>query len=474
MRLFSTRVAPSPTTTPAALAAPQQTQQTQATTPTAPTNPAATTFSTGGTAQALPPALSGPRQSVVAVQASTTSSALTPEQAASAALNAKVIKKYPKLAAICADPKKLMADFSARFEAQKLKTPGDAYQFDVADIAVPILDDMRTNLATELVELRARHATLSAKVEARGLLAMPWTRSELHQLERGISYIQTLHDDVAAQHDSGTVPYRTLQTLGFFTARALGLFDMKQINRRDRALLQVDRYMQGYNGVRLDEEIERYAKKDFKVFDLQSPVGGFRQAHESFVDAFFDPDRLRMISLPFADSLGPEPFTRLVPYNIFLMGMTREPAAADGFVRPGGDFWIHDVRHSSAIFEERERYVKAHAMSPAALERFQGLQDRWKVELDAARADIPSKELRYAIGFIMFNFHHDRGYTLAPSSYEHDAAIDKVPRLLYMMLHVSGQHTGFKNVDATMNEAQTWLKAFWGARAAEERSVWNT
>jgi hypothetical protein len=471
MRLFSTRVAASPTATPAVPATP--------TTP-APSTPIATspptaTFSTGGTAQALPAAATGPRQSVVGVQAaSTAAAALTPEQAASATLNAKIVKKYPKLAAICADPHKLMADFGARFEAQKLKTPTDGYQFDVADIALPILDDMRTNLATELVELRARHATLSAKVEARGLLAMPWTRGELHQLERGISYLQTLHDDVSAQHDSGTVPYRTLQTLGFFTARGLGLFDMRQIGRRDRALLQIDRYMQGYNGVNVDEEIARYAKKDFKVFDLQSPVGGFKEAHAPFEKAFFDPDRLRMISLPFADSLGPEPFTRLVPYNIFLMGMTREPAAADGFVRPGGDFWIHDVRHSSAIFEERERYVETHQMSPAALERFQGLQDRWKVELDAARGEIPSKELRYAIGFIMFNFHHDRGYTLAPSSYEHDAAIDKVPRLLYMMLHISKQPIGFKNVDATMNEAQAWLKTFWAARAAEERSVWNT
>jgi hypothetical protein len=466
MRLFSNRVAPSSTTTPTVPAAPAP-----ATTTTTP--PTAATFSAGGTAQALP-AATGPRQSALGVQAaSTLTAALTPEQAASATLNAKVIKKYPKLAAICADPAQLLADFSARFEAQKAKTPGDAYQFDVADIAVPILDDMRTNLAAELVELRARHAMLSAKVKAHGALAMPWTRSELHQLDRGISYIQTLHDDVSAQHDSGTVPYRALQTLGFFTARALGLFDMRQIQRRDRALLQIDRYMQGYNGVRLDEEIERYAKKDFKVFDLQSPVGGFKQAHEPFEKAFFDPDRLRMISLPFADTLGPEPFTRLAPYNVFLMAMTREPAAADGFVRPGGDFWIHDVRHSSAILDKRERYLADHQVSPAAAQRLQGVQDRWKVELDAARAAIPSKELRYAIGFIMFNFHHDRGYPLAPSSYNNDVAIDRVPRLLYMMLHVSGQPTGFKDVDATMKQAQAWLKTFWASRAAEEQSFWT-
>jgi hypothetical protein len=78
--------------------------------------------------------------------------------------------------------------------------------------------------------------------------------------------------------------------------------------------------------------------------------------------------------------------------------------------------------------------------------------------------------MRYAIGFIQFNYHHDRGLPLVPSSYLPEK-IDDVPRLLYMMLKASGQQTGFDNPKETMQEAYTWLRNFWMERLPEEKSL---
>jgi len=80
--------------------------------------------------------------------------------------------------------------------------------------------------------------------------------------------------------------------------------------------------------------------------------------------------------------------------------------------------------------------------------------DRWKVELDAERSQIVDKELRAAIGFFMFNFHHDRGYPLVPSSYESSEALNHVPKLLYGMLVASGQPVGFSHPSSTL--ARAW------------------
>jgi hypothetical protein len=280
-----------------------------------------------------------------------------------------------------------------------------------------------------------------------------------------------IHDLLAAQKQGAPLPYRRVQEMGFFVARTIGLADDGKLNLRDRALLEVDRYLQGYAHGDVASESRRYHDNEFSIFQKRSPVGGFAAAEETFEKAFFHPDKLEMIALPTIDSLGAEPFTRLAPRDLFLFGVTREPAAADGFVRPGGDFYIHDVRHSSAMFHKRDVYEKKHGLSDAQIAKLEARVDLWKTELDEARAQIPSKELRWAIGFFMFNYHHDRGYPMVPSSYQAPEANNEVPKLLYAMLKVSGQPVGFSKPLDTLAEAHAWLQKFWLARLPEEQQI---
>ena len=107
---------------------------------------------------------------------------------------------------------------------------------------------------------------------------------------------------------------------------------------------------------------------------------------------------------------------------------------------------------------------RASLDNDAQVQKLEKRIDLWKTELDAARAAIPDKQLRWAIGFVMFNYHHDRGFPMVPSSYTSDEATHQVPQLLYMMLKLSNQPVGFDKPQATLAKAQEWLNAFWAQR----------
>jgi hypothetical protein len=394
-----------------------------------------------------------------------TSLAISPaEQAACDALNAKVLKKYPQLAAVLSDPDAFMGQMRARFEAQKNIPGADPYGFDFSEWGVPALEGMSKALAEKANELDPL------------LIRVVPTQDPRVEEHIGVAQLlDTMRKDIdgllAQQAKGEPLPYRRVQELSFFAARTIGLLDVPKLNLRDQVFLQIDRYLQGYEKGSLARESQRYHDNDWSLFQKTSPVDGFKAAEPTFERAFFNPDRLEMLALPTIDELGPEPFTRLAPYDMFIFGVTKDPAAADGFVRPGGDFFIHDVRHSSAIFHRREPYEQQHGLNDAQVQKLEKRIDLWKTELDAARAAIPDKQLRWAIGFVMFNYHHDRGFPMVPSSYTSDEATHQVPQLLYMMLKLSNQPVGFDKPKQTLAKAQEWLNAFWAQRLPDEQAI---
>lgn|GEM_PF-1647314 len=392
------------------------------------------------------------------------------EMAAYNAVNQRLAKANPGLAFVLADPDLFVADMKSRFHEQKQLTPTTPYAFDIKDIAQPCFESMSQQLGEEITKAASLVDDLQQKRDNSWMPSF-LQGNKLDEAKAGLAHLKTLKAEVDTHLSAETIPYRRAQELSYFVARSFGMFDMPKIGLRDRLLLRVDRHLQGYQDLKPSQEAAAFKANDFSVFQKQSPVGGFKAAEKSFDEAFFNPDAMDMVSIPTTEHLGPGPFMRLVSYDIYLMGMTQEPASADGFVRPGGDFWVHDVRHASAIFHERQKYEEKHNLGKPQRAKLEKQIDRWKAELDAARKDVPSKELRYAIGFLMFNFHHDRGYPMVPSSYADDTANDRVPRLLYTMLKVSDQPRGFDNADATLNEAFAWLKEFWGQRAGQEQDI---
>ena len=390
------------------------------------------------------------------------------ERDAYRAYNREVTDKNPRLAQVLSDPDRFVADLEGRFEAQKAKTPDDPYGFDFSDYGLPVLQSLKGQLAGKIEKVQAQ----LDKLESASAPMRFAHRAQIAEHKAGLQYLAVLGHEIASHLDQGTIGYRRLIELSYFSARAMGHFDLGDLTLKDRAMLQVDRYMQGYRSTSIAEEQAHFADGKFSVFQADSPVGGFKPVQKPFEQAFFDKEKLSMIALPTTLDLSGAELMRLVPYNVFLLGVTDKPFPADGFVRPGGDFWLHDIRHSSAIFGKRQAYEAEHGLDEARSAKLQKKMDVWALDLETARAQVQDKDLGAAIDLLVFNSHHDRGLPIAPSSYLTEK-VDLAPRALYATYRVAGQSTAFKNPGQTMDRAYAWLKAFWLPRLNEEKALWG-
>lgn len=386
------------------------------------------------------------------------------------AVNERLSKKYPILKDVLQDPEIFIKNIEGRFAAQKLLTPERPYGFDYSEIGLPALEKMASELKLKINEFSVSIAELEAKTGVFSFLKAPFRSKKIADYEIAVEYLKEVEAEIGSYLQNGAVDYQNLYEISYFYSRAIGHFDLRTMNLRDKLMLYIDRYLQGYKQLKITEEYQLFKERKFSVFQKQSPVEGFEQASLTFEQAFFNQDKIEMMVLPTTEELGPDIFSRLVSYNIFPISMTSVPVAADGFVRPGGDFWMHDIRHSSAIFAGRKDYEALHQLTEAQVMELRAKSDLWKSELDQARKTIVDKELRYAVGFFMFNFHHDRGYPLLPSSYIDDH-VNHVPFLLYYMLKISKQPLGFKNPQKTMNTAYDWLQDFWLKRLEQEKAI---
>lgn len=388
------------------------------------------------------------------------------------AVNARLSKKYPVLKVVLEDPEVFIKDIEGRFNAQKIITPERPYGFDYSELGLPALEKMTTEIKLKISEFEKSIEELQTQTGLFAFIKAPFRSKKIADYEMASELLKDIDGEIATYLQKGSVDYQGLYEVSYFYSRAIGHFDLKTMNLRDKLMLYIDRYLQGYKQLKITEEYQLFKERKFSVFQKSSPVEGFQNASLTFEQAFFNKDKIEMMVLPTTEELGPDIFSRLVSYNIFPISMTSVPVAADGFVRPGGDFWMHDIRHSSAIFAERKDYEVMHNLTAAQVQELRAKSDLWKSELDQARKAIEDKELKYAVGFFMFNFHHDRGFPMLPSSYVDDH-LNHVPFLLYYMLKISKQPTGFKNPHKTMNSAYQWLQDFWLQRLEQEKAILN-
>lgn len=406
---------------------------------------------------------------------------ITPEQkAVHDKANVKQAEQNSAVAMVLKDPRAFKKDLEARFQAQKALTPDDPYQFEMKDYGIPVLQDIDAHLAAEISKLEekagltprtsAERTGIKAACAAIGDFFNPFHWMADKNYDVGLKYLKELKADIGGHIKDDSISYRRLQELASYSATALGHFDDEDLNLKDRSMLVIDRHLLGKESGNIAEEYRRYKDNDFQLFRKEAGDSGIRLAQDHFVDDFFDPNQLKLVSLPVARSLGPGVFMQLLPHDMFLMGVTPDPESADGFNRPGGDFYLHDMRHSSSIYTKRKIYEKEHNLSDAQKEKLEVMQSVWKAEMNEAKKKIESKEMRYAIGFLSFNHHHDRGIPQLPSSFlaeDHG----KVANKLFLALKVSEQPTGFENPKETINGAYEWLREFWLQRLPQEEAI---
>ncbi|MFN8609471.1 MAG: hypothetical protein U0931_18175 [Vulcanimicrobiota bacterium] len=382
----------------------------------------------------------------------------------------EMARKYPGLALVLKDPDAFMAEMSKRFDRQKEVNPKDPYGFDFSEYGLPFLKGLGGKLEGKIQALQAEQAQLKEtfflspaalgrgrKIEDRGV---------------GIEFLSALKSECARLTEQGQVSYRKIQEIGHFAAYALGHFDHEKLSLPTRAFLEIDRHIEGHENVSIQEQFRRYQNNEFTVFQAKAGSKGYARVEDRYVRGFSNPEKLELINLPATDELENDIFMRMMNHPIYIAGVTDQPIPADGFVRPGGDFFLHDVRHNSGIFVERMDYIERNQMTPEQVAKMDKRSELWYREFNQAVEQIKDPGLKGAVELVAFNFHHDRGHLMMPSSYLKDGA-GPVPRALYAALKVSGQGAAY-GVDKglpNLNKGHEWLQDFFLSRLDQEIQI---
>lgn len=364
-------------------------------------------------------------------------------------LNHMMAGKYRDLAVVLKDPDSFIASMTARFEAQKLITPGNPHKFDYSEIGLPALAVMRQGLTQKM-------AALKIKSEDAALAHVYMTR---------------LLSEVDATAAKGQIDYATTIELSTYYARIAGYFDHFKLTLWQRTFLKLDRYVVGYHPLSMKEEFEIYTARKFSLFQPHAaqfgePVG-FKGYENDYAAAFADKDQLLTIIVPTGVALETDVLLRLASRRkVSLTGLTIDPILADGFHRPTGHFWYHDLRHQSAKWVEKTRYMTANGISEAQEPELNRRIDLWAAELELAIGNIQDPDLKAAVEFITFGLYYDTGVPVVPSTYS-DLSTSHYFAALALVLGREG--LSFQKPIRSLRRAEEWFANFWTPKIDEER-----
>lgn len=389
-------------------------------------------------------------------------------------LNQDLAERFPGLASMLQDPEAYYERINKEFQEQKRLTPDDPYSFDFSEFGMPLITDIQGWLKQQISELTADHIAFQNKVANRnkvsGLVLRPLDIRKDKEYSLYLKYLTELKAEadqiVADKH----VTYYHVSEFSYFYSRAANRFITRNYPLRDRLLLALDRIMEGYKPLPLQEEYNLYHNRQFQVFQKNSIVKSWREAEKPFANAFDNTDQLQGIWINTNLNLDQSILQRLMNTKIHLIGISNVPIWADGYNRPSGDFRMHDVRHESFKYIEIERYIETHELTEAQLTALRAKMDEWMLELRTENAQIQDPDLKAAVNLTAFSFHHDSGFPFIPSSFLATNHFQPV-RSLYMFYLVSGHGDFFNKPWKNLDLAEVWLKDFWRKRLDQETAI---
>ncbi|QDK37395.1 hypothetical protein [Bdellovibrio sp. NC01] len=387
-------------------------------------------------------------------------------------LNDLMTKRYPSLDKLLQDPNAFYETYRQRFHAQKELTPDHPYRFDFSEMGMPLVRDIDKYLEVkidsvtkELAEFKEKRAS---RMKLSRIVRTKFDNAKEKNLETYVEYLKDLRGESQEIMNDGHVSYERVVEFSYFYNRAAGRFDTNKYPMKDRFLLLTDRLLEGYKPLPIAEEYRMYKNRDFGVFQMKSVYKGYRDAEKIFAKDFKATDELKQLWIPTNAALGNSVLMRLMNTKIHLVGVTDAPIWADGYNRPAGDFWMHDVRHESFKYYEAQNYIEKNQLSDAQFDRMKSKMDDWLVELNSEIAKIEDVNLKKAVSLTIFNFHHDAGFPLIPTMF---LTKKNTTKNLYTMYVVSGHGTYFENPWKNLDRADAWLKDFWGKRVEQENEA---
>ena len=387
-------------------------------------------------------------------------------------LNERLLAKYRRkgvgehILNIIADPHRYFENMQARFQIQKNITPSNPRQFDYSDFARPELTYMKTAIAEEMETLN--QMLLRQRSRQRGSLPA-FNNRLIRDLEEGVLYLEDLLVEIKFHQMNDVIPYDDFVELSYFFSRATGYFDRRNMNFVDRTLLIVEEMIQEYRKFSIQTERQMYHNRDFDWSRrARSLERNLNYGTEMFERGYANNDNLEFLIVPSNAHLGPDIFHRLMNSRVYLVGMSHRAIGADGFLRPGGLFWIHDLRHSVLIHWGLRGYIDLNNIPQSRLTDFYEKVDQWFVDIDRASRQIEDPVLRRVTRRLIFNIHHDRGYPIIPSSaigLQQEFSMD----MLYHLLERTGNGVSMPIGSYTrLPEALEWMQSFWRAKLQEE------
>lgn len=379
----------------------------------------------------------------------------------------KIVDKYPQFKDLLSNPQKYFKKMSGRFEMQKISDPAHLYDFDFSEWSLPLFQDMHRLLLIKRADVSNRIETLRANSVSAWL-----HRNKIAKAELGIVYFEQLLKELEAHLKNGKASYRETFELSYFYSRAAGLFDvetLKLLSLPERLTLKLDAYTEGFREQSVQEEYELYLQRKMILFDKNSPISTWQAAAEPFTNAIFNKNKFEVLILPTTEPLGNDIFMHLLSSEIYLIGVGTNPIAADGYFRPSGLFFLHDLRHASFMYYRTILYKQQHDLSREHIDELSLFMAEQIDQLDAELASMQDRDLVGAIQFYLFNQHHDGGYHFAPSNYLTNNAYH-APFILYIQMKLAGQKREFNSMK-DIARAREWLKAFWIKRVAAEQEL---
>jgi hypothetical protein len=382
--------------------------------------------------------------------------------------NTKLAEKYPKFKTMLSDPQKYFNDITARFEAQKRITPENPYAFDFSDWAQPLFTEMHSLLVTKRADLAREYEKMNS-----GSFKQYWNGKKRGQVEIGLQFFDQLLTEIETHQSNGFVSYRDTFELSYFYSRASGLFDVsvfKLLNTTQRLAVKIDEYTEGYEQLSATQEFDRYLQRKVVLFDKKSPISTWEAASDPFQKAFFNKDKLELLVLPTTEFLGRDIFIHLMSSEIYLVGVTTMPVAADGYRRPGGLFFAHDLRHSSFMYYRNMLYRQQHGLTRSQIDELSRMMSEYVEQFEAELKAMEDRSLVSAIRYYSFNQHHEGGYHFSPINYQQNNAFH-APFILYAQMKMAGQKSHGLSSAKDIFRARKWVESFWLKRVSEENHL---
>lgn len=394
--------------------------------------------------------------------------------AATETLNKDMLSRYPELAPITENPDVFIKEVEALFKEQQKKTPQDPYRFPYSKLGKPIFLYMVESLKEQRKFLNEQSEILEKKLNGRNIWNTFVRKSQLqkkqHDLEVTEAYLRDLENEAQKTISSGDYNYRQVIEFSYFFSRFIGHHDFAQLGLVMRLMLPIDGKANGYRQMSIEQEYDLYKRRAFSVFQNRVRTQTFGPAEIPFQEAFFNARELELIGVPTNAALNNDIFMRLMPKKIHFIGVTLDPILADGFNRPGGLFWMHDVRHESAKYYYHHQYRLKNKLSLEKMEVMNQKSDDWILELNREIETIQDPNLKNAVKLFSFNYHHDLGAPLIPSAFLRQKTY-YVALLLYMQMKISGQGVSFPRPVYNYRRADAWLTEFWKPRLEQERQL---